>query len=554
MRDWVWHSIGRLSETDRLVTLLRYFSDASSYEQIAAVCGVPIGTVRSRLSHARHALADGLRTAATAAHTDVGTASAALWRAGRDMVAAAMDGDFERVVRESWWPDAEMIVPGGPRGGRDLAINGMNRDLTAGVRQRLRNVVASGDVLIWETDLISPPDDPGTAHPRRCGCRCCARAGCVTSPSSTRPRAGLKKRHRPSELFGRPAHLVPVMHQLPCRRMPRGSDREIVHGFHQPRRRRPRAGRALSPSMVFGRSTTSPAPAGLRGALRRPRHRVGLPADAQSGRALHHGVRRAGGHRRLGWTRQPRRLPSRHVCPVPARGRRPSRPVPGVPPRHSTAVSSSSGTPSPTRTGSPVSPCTTRRPSPAPSSGARRWPVWPRTRSGTRTAPKRRRYRPPSGRSAARPTTSRWEAPCAPPCPRTSPTSGADRTSSPVPGRRPDLVEAGRRAGPTPFDVRENLGEITVPVVVIVGAYDFICGPAGRAVARGPSGLAAGRAGAQRTLRTRRAAGGVHRRRGGAAEALTRRVTPFPRSVRHTGQASGVVALHGHRLMHFRAP
>ncbi|MBQ1032389.1 alpha/beta hydrolase [Micromonospora sp. C97] len=30
---------------------------------------------------------------------------------------------------------------------------------------------------------------------------------------------------------------------------------------------------------------------------------------------------------------------------------------------------------------------------------------------------------------------------------------------------------------PTPFDVRDNLGEITVPVVVIVGAYDFICGP-----------------------------------------------------------------------------
>ena len=64
MRDWVWHSIGQLSEPDRLVTLLRYFSDASSYEQIAAVCGVPVGTVRSRLSHARRALAGGLRTAA----------------------------------------------------------------------------------------------------------------------------------------------------------------------------------------------------------------------------------------------------------------------------------------------------------------------------------------------------------------------------------------------------------------------------------------------------------------------------------------------------------
>ncbi|MEU7612983.1 alpha/beta hydrolase [Micromonospora sp. NPDC049204] len=30
---------------------------------------------------------------------------------------------------------------------------------------------------------------------------------------------------------------------------------------------------------------------------------------------------------------------------------------------------------------------------------------------------------------------------------------------------------------PTPFDVRENLAEIAVPVVVIVGAYDFICPP-----------------------------------------------------------------------------
>ena len=30
---------------------------------------------------------------------------------------------------------------------------------------------------------------------------------------------------------------------------------------------------------------------------------------------------------------------------------------------------------------------------------------------------------------------------------------------------------------PTPFDVRDQLGEITTPAVVIVGAHDFICGP-----------------------------------------------------------------------------
>ncbi|MFF5054696.1 RNA polymerase sigma factor [Micromonospora sp. NPDC000663] len=165
LRDWVWHAVGQLSESDRLVTLLRYFSDASSYEQIAAVCGVPVGTVRSRLSHARRALAGGLRTSSASAYADSTAADDARWREGRDMIDTAMRGDFDRVVREHWWPDAEMIVPGGRRGGRDLAVRGMNGDLEAGVRQRLRNVVSSGNVLIWETDLLSPPDDPEHCPP-----------------------------------------------------------------------------------------------------------------------------------------------------------------------------------------------------------------------------------------------------------------------------------------------------------------------------------------------------------------------------------------------------
>ncbi|MEU5780897.1 alpha/beta fold hydrolase [Micromonospora lupini] len=46
-------------------------------------------------------------------------------------------------------------------------------------------------------------------------------------------------------------------------------------------------------------------------------------------------------------------------------------------------------------------------------------------------------------------------------------------------------LQAGLRAwaapagaqDPTPFDVRDRLGEITVPAVVIVGTHDFICGP-----------------------------------------------------------------------------
>ncbi|MFD0786790.1 sigma-70 family RNA polymerase sigma factor, partial [Micromonospora azadirachtae] len=97
---------------------------------------------------------------------DAAAATDVRWREGRDMLAAAMRGDWERVVRDTWWPDAEMLVPEiGVRGGRDFAVRGMTKDLDDGVRQRLRNVVASRDLLIWETDLISPPDDPEHCPP-----------------------------------------------------------------------------------------------------------------------------------------------------------------------------------------------------------------------------------------------------------------------------------------------------------------------------------------------------------------------------------------------------
>jgi len=64
LRNWVWSAIADLSEPLRLVVVLRYFTGAWSYEAIAAACGVPIGTVRSRPNAARDKLAgELLRTA-----------------------------------------------------------------------------------------------------------------------------------------------------------------------------------------------------------------------------------------------------------------------------------------------------------------------------------------------------------------------------------------------------------------------------------------------------------------------------------------------------------
>ncbi|HEY0531425.1 MAG TPA: sigma-70 family RNA polymerase sigma factor [Actinoplanes sp.] len=160
LRDWVWHAIGELSEADRLVTLLRHFSGVTSYDQIAALCGLPVGTVRSRLSHARRTLADQLRRSADAAHPDAGALNDRRWREARDALHAAMRGDFHRVVDDMWLPGSELVA-GPVRGDRAFAVDGMNGDLERGVRQKLRHVVAGPDVLIWETELSGGDCPPG---------------------------------------------------------------------------------------------------------------------------------------------------------------------------------------------------------------------------------------------------------------------------------------------------------------------------------------------------------------------------------------------------------
>jgi RNA polymerase sigma-70 factor (sigma-E family) len=54
-------AIGRLGQEHRTVVVLHYLADLP-VDEVAAVLGVPVGTVKSRLARARAALADRLRT------------------------------------------------------------------------------------------------------------------------------------------------------------------------------------------------------------------------------------------------------------------------------------------------------------------------------------------------------------------------------------------------------------------------------------------------------------------------------------------------------------
>lgn len=55
-RDTLYAALAGLPEHHRFTLMLRYLSDYSSYKQIAEITGVPVGTVRSRLSEGRKQL------------------------------------------------------------------------------------------------------------------------------------------------------------------------------------------------------------------------------------------------------------------------------------------------------------------------------------------------------------------------------------------------------------------------------------------------------------------------------------------------------------------
>jgi RNA polymerase sigma factor (sigma-70 family) len=159
-RDWVWHAVEQLSEPLRVVTLLRYFTGVMTYEQIGAVCGIPVGTVRSRLSKARSTLARHLRESGALAHADVRAITAARRREAEQILLPG-PREYAAVLRDAWHPRLRTVWPDGRHTlGVDPVIGLLDRSTGAGVVQRLPTVVASRQIVIWETEILNPPEDP----------------------------------------------------------------------------------------------------------------------------------------------------------------------------------------------------------------------------------------------------------------------------------------------------------------------------------------------------------------------------------------------------------
>jgi RNA polymerase sigma-70 factor (ECF subfamily) len=189
LRDWIWHAVGQLSEPLQTVLLLRHFGRRWTYSEIAAICEIPVGTVRSRLNEARRQLGGLLLTAAESAHDDAAALTRRRGERLRDLLdspghgtlaGAVADLAHPDLVTAGWWgaigpsfirltePGAS-AAPGGmdrtPRDGQQMLGLMLRMDAEAGVVERVVEINASQRVTVMECDLVNPPWDPTHCPP-----------------------------------------------------------------------------------------------------------------------------------------------------------------------------------------------------------------------------------------------------------------------------------------------------------------------------------------------------------------------------------------------------
>lgn len=154
--DWIWAALDVLSPEDRLAVLLRHFSRCPSYQTIAAVTGVPVGTVRSRLHRARAQLSRALShtvEGSVLSHADLERARRSQWE---DFYATLHQAPVPHTYADVFAADVDVTDRVGRWHGVEDWSAHEREAIELGVRATIVGLTASTDMTILEIDFVNP--------------------------------------------------------------------------------------------------------------------------------------------------------------------------------------------------------------------------------------------------------------------------------------------------------------------------------------------------------------------------------------------------------------
>ncbi|HKR06251.1 MAG TPA: RNA polymerase sigma factor [Bacteroidia bacterium] len=162
----MYEALRFLSDELRSCVMLRYFSSVKSYEEIALVLGIPVGTVRSRLAAAREKLSEhfiGKDDADDAALKEAQQWSGFYsdrWNKVYDDQQARKEF-FNHLI-----PALNIRFTSGKFGtGRNILEEEINNDLFYGSRFAANDIVSSGNITVMEGPNFNHPDYPDRCAP-----------------------------------------------------------------------------------------------------------------------------------------------------------------------------------------------------------------------------------------------------------------------------------------------------------------------------------------------------------------------------------------------------
>jgi RNA polymerase sigma-70 factor (ECF subfamily) len=156
LRDWVWAAIEKLNPDEQVTVMLRYFTRCRTYDAIAAVTGVPVGTVRSRLHRVRSQLNGALAhtlAGSPLSHSDHERTTLETWEA---FYTELHESPEPRTYQDAFSPDVAVT----DQVGRWLGIEDWSAHereaIELGVTARIVGVAVSAKITVLEIDFTNP--------------------------------------------------------------------------------------------------------------------------------------------------------------------------------------------------------------------------------------------------------------------------------------------------------------------------------------------------------------------------------------------------------------